>query len=565
MVFGLLLNVGIIALIVYGIRALRQRRSTAPIGQQLRNVFQYVVLLALTLATASGLSGLLGTVADRADLVTADSSQLALNLSLLLVGSPLLVGIGLWTRKRLAKDPSEASTAGWTLFITVSLVTSVVVAMFGLYQTTLFLLQATNYDGFALMQAVVWGAIAIVVHSIDRQIAPSRRADLRHVALAVIGLGTGAVSIGRLVAAIIDRTFQPGSLDAVMVSGGNLVQDAVALFVVAVPVWVTYWLRGLARAPESDGWRLHVVVFGVAGGLITAIVSGANLLYSIAVWYVGSPKESEIGNHFQSLPNVLGAVAAGLLVWWYHRTILANLGRVVRTEIDRAYTYVMASGGLIASGVGVVILLSALVEAITGRDLVRGDAGLNTLIFALVVLVIGLPVWWYHWRMAESLRGRDDAAELASVSRRVYLISLLGIGGLIALGSGIATVYVFLRDLIEGDLASSTLRSIRFPLAILVTSGAIASYHMSLYRRDHHGRDADASVAPKRTIVLVGPRNDEIDRMIRGFGSIELTWVATTTGSWSVDEVRSLVTTGPANMVIALTDSGARASELAER
>ena len=70
---------------------------------------------------------------------------------------------------------------------------------------------------------------------------------------------------------------------------------------------------------------------------------------------------------------------------------------------------------------------------------------------------------------------------------------------------------------------------------------------------------------PKRSIVLVGPRNDEVDRMIRGLGSIELTWVATTTGSWSVDEVRSLVTTGPANMVIALTDSGARASELAER
>jgi hypothetical protein len=564
MVFGLLLNVGIIALVVYGVRTLRQRRSSAPIGHQLRNVFQYIVLLALTLATASGLSGLLGMVADRADLVAADSSELALNLSLLLVGTPLLFVIGWWTRKRITKDPSETSTAGWTLFITVGLVASVVVALFGLYETVLFLLQSTEYDGFALMQALVWSGASIALHRIDRRTAPREHADLRHVVLALIGLGLAAVGFGRLIAALIDRVVQPGSQNTVMVSGGNFIAEAAALFVIAVPVWIIYWQRGLAQAPESEGWRLHVVLFGVAGGLVTAIVSGANLLYLIAVWYLGSPKETEIGDHFQSLPNVLGAAAAGLLVWWYHRTVLAHRGRLVRGEIDRTYTYVMSSGGLIASGVGVVILLSALVEAITGRELVRGDSGLNTLIFALVVLVIGLPVWWYHWHAAESFQSQDKVAELASVSRRVYLISLLGVGGLIALGSGIATVYVFLQDLIEGELASSTLRSIRFPLAILITSGAIAAYHFGLYRRDHQGRAVEPTVARKRSIVLVGPRDEGLDRMIRETGSIDLRWITTKSGSWSLDEVRALITDGPTNMAIALTESGARASELTD-
>jgi hypothetical protein len=429
----------------------------------------------------------------------------------------------------------------------------------------LFVLGASEYDGFSLMQAIVWGALVIVLHRIDRHTARHELADLRHVILAVIGLGTAAVSIGRLVAALIDRVFQPGSLDAVLVSGDKLVEESIALFVVALPVWVTYWLRGLARAPESDGWRLHVVLFGVAGGLITAIVSGANLLYSIAVWYLGSPKEVEIGDHFQSLPNTLGAAAAGLLVWWYHRSVLAHRGRLTRSEIDRTYTYVMASGGLIASGVGVVILLSALVEALTGRDLVRGDTGLNTLIFAIVVLAIGLPMWWFHWRIAESLRSQDESGELLSVSRRVYLISLLGMGGLVALGSGIATVYVFLRDLIEGNLASSTLRSIRFPLAILVTSGTIAVYHLGSYRRDLRGRETEIPTIRKRSIVLVGPRDGELERVIRAMGPIDITWISTKSGRWSLHEVQALIAEGPDNMAIALTDSGARASELTDR
>lgn len=309
MIFGLLLNVGIIALVVYGIRTLRQRKSNAPIGHQLRNVFQYVVLLALTFATASGLSGLLGMVADRADLVAADSSELALNLSLLLVGTPLLFVIGWWTRKQVSEDPSETSTSGWKLFITLGLVASVVVALFGLFEAVLFLLQSTEYDGFALMQALVWSGAAIALHRIDRRTAPHERAELRHVVLALIGLGTAAVGFGRLVAALIERVVQPGSLDVVLVTENNRIADAVALLVVAAPIWIIYWLRGLAQAPESDGWRFHVVLFGVAGGLVTAVVSGANLLYSIAVWYVGSPKEAEIGDHFQSLPNVLGAAS----------------------------------------------------------------------------------------------------------------------------------------------------------------------------------------------------------------------------------------------------------------
>ena len=52
--------------------------------------------------------------------------------------------------------------------------------------------------------------------------------------------------------------------------------------------------------------------------------------------------------------------------------------------------------------------------------------------------------------------------------------------------------------------------------------------------------------------------------MIRAMGPIDLQWIATKSGTWSLDEVRALITEGPASMAISLTDSGARASELTD-
>lgn len=557
MVIGLLVQIALIALVVFGIRAIRHRRTSAPIGTQIRNVFQYVVLLALLLASTSGLSGLLGMVADRADVVKADSSELALNLSLVLVGAPLLALIGIWTQRRIARDPQETQSPGWTLFVTVALIAPLVVALFGAYAMLRFAFRADDYDGFALAQAAVWGATWFGVDRLDRRFARTPLADFRHVVGALIGLALAAVAIGQVVAALLERTAFPNSRDAVLVDDTTAMASAVALLIIGAAVWMRYWVRGLAAWPNSDGWRLLVVLFGVAGGLITAIVAGATVLYRVAVWFIGTPGATDIGDHFSGLPGALGAALAGLLVWAYHRAVLAAQRGQQRTEIDRTYDYVMAIGGLVAGCVGVVILLGAFVEALTGGALLAGDPALNTLLLAVVLLIIGIPVWWKHWHVASLRYALGEPDEIESVSRRVYLITLIGVGGLVALGTGIATVYLFLRDVIDGTLASSTARSMRFPLAVLLTSGAVSLYHLGVFRVDHRRSGEMPTRDAPRRVVLVGPYDAAIDRLVREISNTQVEWIATRSGSWSAGDLQAILAEHEGDVVISLTPSGA--------
>ena len=562
MIIGLLVQIALIALIVFGIRAIRHRRTDAPLSHQLRNVFQYVLLLALLIASASGISGLLGMAIDRADFVAADSSELALNLSLVLVGTPLLVAIGLWTKKRIAHDSTETSSAGWTLFVTVAVVATLTVSLFGAYAIVRFAFMATDFDGFALARFVVWGGTWVLVDRLDLRFAAGRRADFRHVVLALIGLGVSAVGVGQLVAALIQRVTLPGSLNALLVDDTSPIANAAALLIIASPVWIRYWVKGLSTAPDSDGWRLHVVLFGVAGGLITAIMSGATVLYSVAVWFLGSPRATEISDHFSSLPSALGAASAGLLVWAYHRAVLNSHRQPVRSEIDRTYLYVMALGGLLAAAVGVVILFGAFVEALAGGALLAGDPALNTLLLAVVLMAIGMPVWWLHWRVAVATVAAGEVDEVESLSRRVYLISLIGVGGLVALGTGIATVYLFLRDVLDGTLSSSTIRSLRIPLATLLASGAISLYHLGCYRRDHATRETPSPRTVRRRVVLVGPFDHTIDQLVRADGPVDIQWISTVAGTWSVDTVRQTLQQHPGDVMVALTPNGPFGAEL---
>jgi hypothetical protein len=562
MVIGLFVQIALIALVAFGIRAIRQRRTSAPLGTQLRNVFHYLVVLALALATASGLSGLLGMVADRANFVKDNSSELALNLSLLFVGAPLLVVFGLWTKRRITRDPLETESPGWTLFVTIALLVPLVVTLFGAYALLRFAFRADDYDGFALAQAVVWGATWFGVDRLDRRFTRGPQTTFRHVAAALIGLVLGAVGAGQLVAAILDRLFTPGSLDAVLVDNTDLLASAIALLFIGAAVWIRYWVRGLSASPDSEGWRLYVVLFGVAGGLITAIVAGATVLYRVAVWFLGTPSATDIGDHFSSTPSALGAACAGLVVWAYHRAVLAARRGIQRTEIDRTYDYVMAIGGLIATGVGVVILLGAFVEALTGGALLAGDPALNTLLLAVVLLIIGLPVWWVHWRAAGLHYASGEPDEIASVSRRVYLISLIGIGGLVALGTGIATVYIFLRDVIDGTLSSATVRSLRIPMATLITSGAIATYHLSCFRSEHEIRVASSPEIARRRVVLVGPFDASIDQFVRERGESQVEWIATQSGTWSEAELSAILTEHEGDVVVSLSLSGAFGASL---
>jgi len=249
-------------------------------------------------------------------------------------------------------------------------------------------------------------------------------------------------------------------------------------------------------------------------------------------------------------------------VWTYHRAVLASHRRPTRSEVDRTYLYVMAVGGLLAGAVGTVILLGAFIEALTGAALLAGDPVVNTLLLAVVLLAIGIPVWWMHWREATALRATGAADEIDSLSRRIYLVSLIGIGGLVALGTGIATMFLFLRDVIDGSLSSSTVRSLRIPLSTLLTAGAIALYHLGFFRADHSARDEPVATTRPRRVVLVGPFDPSVERMVHLCGPARVEWITTSSGQWDPESVRPILLEHPGNVVVSLTPNGPFGAEM---
>ena len=124
---GAVLVLGIIvaAVVLVGRRISgKQGPGGPPDIHMVRRFFQYLLLFGLLVVTASGLSGLLGRALEPGALVSGDQSELALSVAFTVVGLPLYAALALWSRRRLAEDPREASSLGWTFYSTVAALTT---------------------------------------------------------------------------------------------------------------------------------------------------------------------------------------------------------------------------------------------------------------------------------------------------------------------------------------------------------------------------------------------------------------------------------------------------------
>src|SRR5690625_5471382 len=178
-------------------------------------------------------------------------------------------------------------------------------------------------------------------------------------------------------------------------------------------------------------------------------------------------------------PEALAALLVGAMVWWYHRQIL---DRTMYMPVRRIYQYLVAGIGVIATAAGIGLLLIALLDAITPATLFHNP--INTLIGALTLLVIAIPLWWAHWAAAQRSAQDDPAVELAAVPRRIYLIVLVGassVAGVLALISAVATM---LHVAMQNQLNLTTLYEVRSVIGLLASRMAIIFYPHATMRLD---------------------------------------------------------------------------------
>lgn len=508
MVFGLLFSLLPLLLVFVLVRAVTGRGKIAVGGHPVRHFFQYMLLYGLMIVVAVGLTGLLELVLPHEQTIYSDRSGLARALAFTLVGIPLLALMVNWTRRRFAAEPAEKLAFGWGIYLAFAGITTLVIAMQALQETLQWALGNGQASANAIATAVVWGAAWALNWWLDRVVTPNGQTRLHHIIGSIITLVWAATGLGMLVAALL-KTLLPFDGDKFVVTGGNAIANAAVTFVVGALAWYFYWIRTYAGARRDGVWEAYTMVVGIAGGLVTAVVAASVVLYKLLVWVIGNPASDDAAQHFRSVPASAGALFVGVLVWWYHRAVLAEAARTARTEGQRIYEYLIGAIGLVAAATGLTVMLAAVVETATEGSTIAGAGGpRNTLLLATTLLVVGAPVWWIFWRRIERAVGADRTVECGSPARRFYLFMLFGIGGTAAVISLLVAVYQLFDDIVSGDAGSGTLRNMRWALGVLITAGAVAGYHWLVYRAE---RDVvGARDKGPKYVLLVGVADREL-------------------------------------------------------
>lgn len=511
-VLPLALVVGLVVLLI--VRVSRRHAGIAgagPAGEShaIRRFFQYLLLFGLLVVAAIGTSNLLARLFGSTTRTTAPGPfqggpdpavLLAQDLAFTVVGLPLVGLIAAWTWRSHRREPEESRSALYATYVTLMALVALVVVALALEAVVAAALFRPHLEADAAARTVVWGAIWLGHWLLARRTLPASSRVPHLVLGSMVGLVLVTTGFVMLLGTALDMLVRPGAVIGV---GGELAWG-VGLFLAGALAWVRYWVTAAARAPRGALWLLHVLVLGVGGGLVLALVGASVLLWDTLVWFVGDPATASAVQHFGGATSQFASLLAGALVWWYHRTALAQAGPTGRSEVQRVYEYLVSAIGLAATAAGVGTVLVALVESVTpGIDL--GMSVRNTLLSAITLLVVGVPVWLTFWTSIRRRVAADPPAEVASRTRRVYLALLFGLTGVAAAIALIVVAVILLQDVVEGRVSGATLRSMRYGLGVLVAAAAVSAYHGSVWREDRTtSRTLTPPTTGPRSIVLVG-------------------------------------------------------------
>lgn len=494
-----------VALIVVAVIALRRssRVSSTSRGQAVRRFFQYALMLGMLVVLAVGLIGLIGRLFGT-DVLYASEEDLARSLAFVVVGGPAYAFLALWARRQLREDPSERMSVAWAFYVSAASLVTLTSLIGPLHEVLRWVVGITPWDGNQLAAVLVWSGFWASHFVISQSTLSSDRSLPHRLAGSTIGLVITVVGLASTLGASFNALFNFGN--SFIGTGSDAILRGVTWALIGIPMWFVYWIRSTARQERQQLWFAYVFLAGIAGGLITAVVSVSVVVYDTLVWFIGEPRVSDASGHFDALGTSLASALMGLLVWWYHRSLISDSAQ--RTEVRRIYEYVMAAGGLGATATGGAMMIVALIEATFKGSVLAGGSAINSLLLAVTLLVVGLPVWLTYWSFVQRA---DSTTEQASPTRRLYLFVLFGVGAVTAVISLLTTVYLVFSALLEGTAWGTAMREMRFSLAVFITAGAISGYHWLVYRKERHISVRESRV---HSILVIGSRNPEQERAL---------------------------------------------------
>jgi hypothetical protein len=249
-------------------------------------------------------------------------------------------------------------------------------------------------------------------------------------------------------------------------------------------------------------------------GVVTVLTCAGLVLATVLRQVLGENMALQDFLRQVSTPVSIGIPLAG--IWAYYGTWLGKdidsvSDAARRGGLKRFYFYILSLIGLVATFVGLALLLSFLVDVSSGFMTVWGEILRPRLSGAIAILFAGLPLWLLTWRpmQAEALAQGDAGDQArASLVRKLYLYLVIFatvIGGMI---SGVYLVYQLLNVLLNGVRPNDFVSTLLNTLQVLVLFIAFLLYHLSVLRRDG-GQAADSlAVRHGRFAVLLFEKKD---------------------------------------------------------
>ena len=454
----------------------RKAPSAGSAQLTLRRLILYVLLFALVVIAAIGLSGLLERLfSTGAVLASTDVAGLARSLAFTLIGGPLAALLWWVVWKRL-DDAAERAAAGWGLYLTAIYAVSLIVSTTSLLGTAASFIGPQEPQWYSpLSNGLAWAGIWIwhrwmwlnsVKHPVNLDDVP-----------AVIG-----TVFGLLMGTFAAITALGGLLDVAIPGFTSLTPGAEAWWqsVLRAMVWATggsivwwwHWFMGGGRKLETTLVDVALIGVGIFVAGMTALGGAAVVVFVLlrTAFDRGGPM-SEL---LSPLGSAIAAAAIGALVWRYHRVSGAH-----RSVATRRAGLLVTSGVALAaaaSGIGVVIN-AALAMAVSP---LAGSGTRTLLLGGISSLLVGGPVWWRAWKPGT----RPQTADVIPPGRRVYLIVFFGISAVVALIALLVIGYRLFEFLLGDVSGGSLLDRIRAPLGLLVAAGLVAAYHFALWRRE---------------------------------------------------------------------------------
>ena len=589
---AVLFYAAVIGGVVYGVYLWGLRRSgrypepepDVGIGTPRRFYFYSISFVALMMISGGLMTVLAGLLDALFGSVLRDSTtRLATGLAVTIVGLPLWYFHWRFVRRSAASTPSERRSILRKLYLYVTLGVALGFLVFSGFHVLEFILRARDFSPLDWAALPVWGAVWYFHWRIATGETPETTLETRAIRRLYLYLASSvtvamlASSVGWIIYVVLREGYLAAfGVSMIEVGATGLLRDdfmiAVSLTIAGGAAWAAHWVV-FARSDGASALRwAHLFLATIGFGAIPTLVGLGMVMQLTLAWLLGTSTDSA-ADHFETLPEAVAILSVGLVMWTYFRYVVTSESSAASdhsTLVSRSYDVLLAAIGLLTLAIGVASVLEAAVSQFsdTAPVVIGQDSFLlSRLDVALPFLLIGASTWWAHWRRLEVAATADPEVERPMLPRKLYVLGVLCLGLLALVGGASATLFIFLRDLLDLTLSSDTLYDMRGGLSVLLTTLVALPYHWSAYRRDREFEpdvpDPIAMPMPKSVLLLTAPGGSEMVAQVEsalGYTVTRVHWqdpdaFVPTLDSDQIDRLADEVSSAPGTSVILVPDA----------